>query len=449
MSSIALDHGNARLKRHAAELLRLAIPVMVARAGIIVMAVVDTLFVGHYGAVELAYLGLGGTPVGVFFATIVGLMMGTIVMASQALGAGNPAECGAVWRRSLPWAALVGFAFLAVCLVAEPLFLLAGQEPDLARGGAGVILVLGYGMPAGAIYITTAFYLEGLKRPMPGMVAMLLANVANVGLNWVFVFGKLGFPEMGAEGAAWATTSLRWATAIGLVVYVLTMADHERFASRGTLRGWWRDGAEQRRLGYAAGLSQGLESSAFGALGLFAGMLGALALAAYTVALNLLALPFMAALGLASATAVRVGAAHGAGDRRELVTAGWMGLAVTSVILAVAGAFYGLLPETIAGAFAKEPELIAAILPLIGFSAWILVVDGGQVVMASALRGRGDAWIPTALHFVSYYAVMIPAGAALAFWAGRGVLGLYEGIFIASVVSVAILSARFWWLSRR
>ncbi|HYE52203.1 MAG TPA: MATE family efflux transporter [Azospirillaceae bacterium] len=449
MSTAAIPAESSRLRRHVGDLLRLAFPVMVARAGIIMMAVVDTLFVGRAGTLELAYLGLGSTPVGVLFAIVVGLLLGTIVMTSQALGAGTPTACGAVWRQSLPYAVLVGGVVLALCLFAEPFFLLTGQDPDIARGGAEVIRVLGYGMPAAALYISTAFFLEGIKRPLPGMVAMLLANVANVGLNWALVFGHLGFPAMGAVGAAWATTTLRWATAAGLIAYVLLMRDHAVYGARGALGGWLRDGGEQRRLGYAAGLSQGLEASAFGALGLFAGLLGPLALGAYTVGLNLIAFPFMAALGLASATAVRVGEAHGAGDRREAVTAGWTGLGVTAAILAVVGVGFGVAPGAIAGAFAADAALVAAIVPLVGFSAWILVADGGQVVMASALRGRGDAWIPTALHFVSYYAVMVPVAAALAFWAGRGVLGLFEGIFVASVVSVLILSVRFWWLSRR
>lgn len=436
------------LKRHARALLVLAVPVMIARAGQMTMAVVDTLFVGRYSAQELAYLGLGA-PQGVMLAILAGLLMGTIVLTAQATGAGREQEAGLFWRRSLPYSAGLGLIMALLCVFAEPFYLLTGQRPDLAAGGAGVMLIYGLGMPGVALFFTTTFFLEGLKRPLPGMVAILLANVLNVFLDWIFVFGKLGFPAMGAEGSAWATTIIRWTTAIGLLGYVWWMRDRERFGVRhGGGRPWW-PARDQRHLGLAAGASNGLEASAFAGLTLFAGLIGPLAIGAYTVGLNLIALPFMSALGLAAATAVLVGNAHGAQDARNTQLAGWTGLGVTSAILALVGLVFALFPEQIAHAFATDDSLIAVTASVVAFSAWILVADGGQVVMAQALRGRGDAWVPTVLHFVSYYAVMMPVGYGLAIWAERGVLGLFEGIFIASVVSVVILSGRFWWLGRR
>ncbi|WP_225889933.1 MATE family efflux transporter [Indioceanicola profundi] len=429
-------------------LLALAVPVMIARAGQMTMAVADTLFVGRFSALELAYLGLGA-PQGVMLAVLAGLLLGTIVLTAQATGAGKEEQAGLFWRRSLPYALTLGSVMAALCLFAEPFFLLTGQQPDLAAGGAEVMLIYGLGMPGAALFFTTTFFLEGLKRPVPGMVTIVLANILNLFLDWILVFGGLGLPAMGAEGSAWATTIIRWVTAIGLLLYVWRMADRDRYGVRsGGVRPWW-PAREQRHLGMAAGASNGLEASAFAALTLFAGLIGPLALGAYTVGLNLIALPFMAALGLASATAVLVGNAYGTGDRRNTQLAGWTGLGVTAALLSVVGLIFAVWPEEIAMAFATEDRLIAVVAPVVAFSAWILVADGGQVVMAQALRGRGDAWVPTVLHFVSYYAVMMPVAYGLGIWAGRGVLGLFEGIFIASMVSVAILSGRFWWLGRK
>nr|WP_246654011.1 MATE family efflux transporter [Azospirillum formosense] len=131
-----------------------------------------------------------------------------------------------------------------------------------------------------------------------------------------------------------------------------------------------------------------------------------------------------------------------------MALAGWTGLGVTSLILAGVGVLYRWMPEPLAAIYSADPQLIAAVAPLIAFTAWVLVADGGQVVMANALRGRGDAWVPTALHFISYAVVMIPVSALLAFGLERGARGLFEGILIASVVSVTILSLRFALLSR-
>ncbi|HYG85135.1 MAG TPA: MATE family efflux transporter [Azospirillum sp.] len=438
-----------RLRGHAAELVRLAAPVIVSRAGLMVMMAVDTAIVGRFSAQELAFFGLAHLPSNMMIGTGVGLLMGTVAMTAHAFGAERPETCGQVWRHSVPYALLLGALMALAALFAEPFFRLTGQAPDVAAGGARVLAVLGLGMPGMMLYTTTGFFLEGLKRPVPVMLAMIAGNIVNLGLAYALVWGAWGLPALGAVGSAWATTIIRWAMGLGLVAYVWWMRDHRRWHVRGGWKGWWRDGGSQRRLGYAAGLSIGVESGAFAGLGLFAGMISPLALGAYTVGLNLIAVPFMAAVGLASATAVRVAVAYGRGDRLDMALAGWIGLAVTSVFLALVGLLYRAAPAAVAGIYTSDPELLARVVPLIAFSAWILVVDGGQTVMANALRGRHDAWVPTVLHFVSYAVVMIPVSAASAFVLEREEYGLFEGILIASVVSVTILSVRFALLSRR
>ncbi|WP_083900758.1 MATE family efflux transporter [Azospirillum sp. B4] len=437
-----------RVLVHARDLLLLAAPLMLTRMGQLFMQTVDTAMVGRHSAEELAYFGLGNTPVGTAFATVVGLMMGTIILVAQAVGAGRPQEAGAVWRRSVPYALLVGVIVAMGCLFGEAFFHLTGQDPQIAHGAAPVIIILGLGMPAAVLQITTSFFLEGIKRPLPAMISMIVANLLNFLLDYTLVFGHFGFPALGAVGSSIATTTIRWVTALGLCAYVWTMRDHAHYGVRGSFLDW-RQGRGHRHLGYAAGLSQGAEASAFGTMGIFAGWLGALGLGAYAIGLNLLALPFMAALGLASATAVQVGQAHGAGCRREATLAGWTGLAITALVLAGVGLIFASLPQTIAGLYASDPALIRDLVPLIAFMAWILVADGGQTVMASALRGQGDSWIPTALHFFSYYGVMIPVAAFAAFHLGHGVMGIFQGILVASIVAVSVLMARFHLLSRR
>ncbi len=179
-----------------------------------------------------------------------------------------------------------------------------------------MVRVIGFGLPAYTLFLTTTFFLEGMRRPLPGMTMMIGGNVVNVGLNWIFVYGHLGLPAMGAVGSAWATTGVRVFLAVGLVAYVWTMADAERLGVRGGARTPWRAWRHQRRLGYAAAASIGVEGAAFATLNVFAGWLGVLPLAAFAIALNLISIVFMAAVGIGAATAVRVGIAHGRGDQR-------------------------------------------------------------------------------------------------------------------------------------
>lgn len=440
----------ARLRRHAIETIRLATPVVVTRAGILTMATVDAAMLGRAAVVQVAYHGLGVAPFVVITVTGIGLLFGTVVLTSHAIGREAFAECGPIWRRSLPYAALLGIGAAMLCQFGEPFFRLTAQPPEIAAGAGRVIAILGLGAPGTLLFYTTAYFLEGLRRPLPAMIVMIVGNALNVWLNWLLIFGHGGFPALGATGAAISTSLVRSAMAGILIAYVWRMRDRDKFAVRAPLgRGWWRAGGAHRRFGYAAGASYGIESVAFGSISFFAGLLGTLALAAYTLQHIVFALVFMVALGIASATSVRVGIAHGRGDRADRALAGWTGLALVALVLGACGSVLLGWPVPIAALLSSDPTLIAATAPLIALSAYALIADGGQVVMASALRGAGETWVPTAMHIVSYFGVMMPACWIFAFPMGYGAAGLVGGIIAASVVSVSMVAGRFWWISRR
>jgi MATE family multidrug resistance protein len=139
--------------------------------------------------------------------------------------------------------------------------------------------------------------------------------------------------------------------------------------------------------------------------------------------------------------------AHGRLDHRDLALAGWTGLGVNTILMTLLGLSLLAMPETLAALYTGDIELIALVAPVIAFTAYIMIADGGQIVILSALRGRGDAWVPALAHAVSYIAIMIPLSWWLAFELDHGVMGLVEGILIASIFSLALLSTRFQFLA--
>lgn len=438
------------LRDHLSELLRLAAPVVVARTGILTMATADIVMLGHYRAEDVAWYGIGVTPFIVLLLIGIGLLTGTLVMTSHARGAGRLADCGAVWRRSLPYAVLIGLAGTAVSQFAEPFFLLIGQSADIAVGGGAVTAIAGLALVPTLIHSNSTYFMEGLARPLPGMTVILGGNLLNAMLNWLLIFGHWGVPEMGAVGAIAATSIVRCVMAAALAGYIWWLPDRDRFGIRRPIGGgWWRGGREQWRLGYAAGVSQGVESAAFNSLTMMAGLLGPVALAAYSISLNLTALIFMLALGFGAATAVRVGAARGAGDHARMVESGWIGLGATAAIMAVLGVLLWWWRGEVAAAYTSQAELHDLLPLLFGIVAFFLIPDGGQVVMTFALRGAGDAWAPTSIHLMSFFVVMIPAAWILAFPMGMGVIGLVLSIALGAGAALLTLSIRFWLVSLR
>lgn len=439
----------AHLRRHVHELFRLAVPVMIARAGLLIMAMTDIALVGQLTATELAALGLASDLFTTLMVIGIGLLFGVLALTAQAMGREDYRAAGAVWRYALPYALLLGALGLVLLWPGGSYFDLLGQQPIVTARAGEVIRILALGLPGALLYVATAFFLEGLHRPLPGMIVMLVAVGLNALSDWVMIFGHWGFPPLGAAGAAWTTTWLRWAMAATLILYALTMSDQARFGLRGGFSRWWRRSAPQRRLGYAASISYAFETWAFFAMQLFSGWIGITAQAAYSVTTTTLALAFMVAVGMASATSVRVGIAHGRGDTADMALAGMVGLGATMALMALIGIPVGLAAPWLAATLTPNAEVAALATSLLVLLPFVMPLDGGQNVALGALRGAGDAWIPTGLHFLSYFAVMVPIAYGLAFGLGHGVRGIYEAILIASAVAVTTLALRFRALTRR
>ena len=448
MSFYLKDELKIRLRSHILEVLCLSWPVIVSRSSVMSMALVDTIMVGRFSTMELAYLSIGLIPFVPIYLIMLGMVMGTVVMSSAAFGSGDFMECGAVWRRSIPYAAALGLLGCFISLFGEELLQVGGQSVEMARHGGQIMFILGLGLPAYLVTITSSLFLEGIKQPKPAMVMIIVANLINVGLNWGFIYGHVGVPAMGAEGSAIATTIVRWLLAIGLVTYILVMSDRHKFGVRLSPAGGWGVWVEQRRVGYSSAFSIGGESLGFVSVGLFAGWLGEVPLAAYSIAHNLIAMAFMVSLGVASATVVRVGIARGRGDRDGLTLAGWSGFGVNSVFMGVIGIGFGLFPEILASVYTNDTAVIIQTTPLITFCGIVIIADGGQAVMVNALRGAGGIWAPALIQNFSFMVVMVPLGWYLAINNSFGTIGLYEAILIATILSLLLLSFRFMRVSR-
>ncbi|MGR8918924.1 MAG: MATE family efflux transporter [Gammaproteobacteria bacterium] len=440
----------AAIAHHARAMLRLSLPIIFARAGWMFMSMVDVLMVGRYATDELAYMSLATSAISVAYVTMMGMMLGTLVVSSNLFGQLRYSEIGAVWRRSLPYAVLLGVLILALSAHAEPMLLACGQDPTVARESARLMLVYGYGMPLGGlVYVTSQYFLEGIKRPVPAMLLMLGGNLVNAALNWILIYGHLGFEPLGAEGSAWATTIVRSLLTAGIIAYIWTMPGARRLGVRRRYSGGFAAWAEQRRIGYAAGASFGIEHVSFVILFLFAGILGTRDLAAVTIVFNTFAMFFMVGTGIASATAVQVGIAWGQRSARNMALAGWTGWGLMCVLLLGPALVMVLAPGVFAGLYTRDTALIELALPMYVLAGFALLLDTTQTVWANALRAQHDKWFPTVSHLVSYLGVMVPLAWYFAFPLGHRGAGLFESLILASVVSVALLTTRFVCLARR
>lgn len=430
-------------------LMRLAGPIIVSRAGHRIMQFVDIIMVGQFAAAELAVMTLGLAVFHILMVANIGLLMGTLIISAHSFGAGTVGQAGAAWRRGVSLALLTGCVTGALCQFGEPMLLLLGQDAKLAADGGRIMAISGFGLPALALFMVCTYFLDGIRRPVPIMVIMLAAQGVNALLNWVLIYGHLGLPALGAPGAAWATVAARTAMAAAALAWVWWLSDRARFAVRHRPPGGWRAWERQRRYGYAAAGSTIIEVTAFSAMEIFAGWIGPLVLAAFGMVRNLIGITFMVAYGVGSATGVLVGNAYGRRDWPELAKAGWVGLVVAAAVPLVPAAVLLLAPAQVAGLFTTEAPLIATAIPLLMFTAPILVVDGIQGAMANALRGRGETWTVTLLHLIAFWGIMIPACWVLGFPLSYGAEGILSAVLLATVAACVLAILRFRTLTRR
>jgi len=439
----------ARLLNQTPELLSLAVPIILSRTGVLLMITADTVMLGHFATRDLAVFNIGTVYIIPLLVISLGLLMGTLVMTVSRFSLGEFKSCGEIWRKSIPYALFLSLISFIVALFGEDILLASKQAPDLARDGGTVMLITAIGVPAHLLFLTTAFFLEGIKRPTPVMVVMVFANILNFVLNWTLIFGHWGAPEMGVNGAVLATSLSRWFLAVALILYVLLMPDQEKFAVRVKPVGGWHSWIKQRRIGYAIGISVGVETIGFAVINIFAGWLGEDPLASFSIVFNLIAIIFMAALGIGSATAIKVGYAFGQRRIKDMAMSGWAGLVLNSLVMMVTGAVLWLYPENVAAFYSTDPVLIEITGPLIMLAAFLLIFDGGQAVMNNALRGCQDVWLPTLFQTFNFLGIMVPVGWYLAFPMKFGVIGLVYGILVGSFCAAVVLSWRFHLICKR
>ena len=435
--------------RHLARTARLAAPVILARAGLLVMVAIDSAMLGHYRTEALACYAAANAAQVVMILVGVGLLQGTAILVAQARGAGDDGACGAYWRVSIVHGAVLGVVMGLVCLLGQRILEATGQEAAIAIEGGRVLHMIAWGSPPLMMWVVCTHFLEGLSRPLPGMLVMFGAVLLNALLNWIFIFGNLGAPELGAEGAAIATSIVRWVMFAALVLVVLRLPDSGTLGMRDRASGFWTISRRLRRIGYPLGAARGLETAAFGALVMLAGHLGTASLAAYQIGYNLIGLVFMCAIGTAAASMIRVGNAVGRRNATDVARAGWAGVFfIVCMMACFAGPFLGL-GTPLARLYTDDPAVIPVTASLIAICGLILVFDGAQAVLMGALRGIADVWVPPGLQLVSWWCVSVPLGYGLAFALGIGVDGLMWGILAGALTASGLLAGRFISIARR
>jgi MATE family multidrug resistance protein len=424
------------LRAESRPMLSLALPVVLAELGWMSMGVVDTMMVGRVGAEAIGAVSIGRALFFTVFIVGLGLLLGLDTLVSTAYGAGRLADC----HRSLLHGAYLSFALalpLALIMRGASRFLEPwGIDPRVLDSALPYIRAVSWSVLPLLLYTAFRRYLQGVSRVRPVMIALCSANFVNVAANWILIFGKLGAPALGAQGAGWATCISSWYMAAFLLWAIVL---HDREAGGGLLRTSLRlDPARIRQLlglGIPAAGHLLLEVAIFATATALAGRLQPTWLAAHQIALIAASVTFMVPLGISSAGAVRVGQALGRRDPEGARRAGWTALVFGAGFMLAAAVTFIVVPRPLVRLFTSDPLVIAAGASLLVVAAFFQIFDGLQVVATGALRGAGDTRTPLLSNLVGYWVLGLPVGYYLCFVRGLGAVGLWIGLLIGLAVT--------------
>ncbi len=424
-------------RRELRPLGRLAWPVILAEIGWMAMGIVDTLMVGPLGAEAIGGVGLAGILFFALAACGMGVLLGLDTVVSQAFGAGDHDACRRWWWQGL-WLGLFAAAPLALLLWLQRTFLHRfGFNPGIIDVVHGNLDVLWLSLLPLFVYAASRRYLQAIGLVRPVMVTLIAANVFNGIANWALIYGHLGLPALGTDGAAWATFVARLVMAVVPVAAILW---HDWRHHAGTPV--WRvrrrpvaaDLAVLLRLGVPAMLQMVFEVGGFAVASSMAASQTPAAIAAHQVSLELAGLAFMVPLGIASAAAVRVGHAVGRRDGPGAEHAGWAAILMGTAAMLTTALTFLVVPRVLIGVFTIDPEVVRTGIVLLGLGAVFAVFDGVQVIATGALRGLGETRRPMIWNLVAYWGLGLPIGWVLAFVAGWGVVGVWTGLSASLIV---------------
>lgn len=421
--------------------LKIAIPIILSSMGTTFVQIIDTLMVGRLGTIELAAVSFSSAIffLGSLFAS--GLLMGGTPIIGQLYSKGEDKQISAFFANMMYISIYISVIIGLLLYVVRFFMPYMGQDPAVIVFAKQYFLILILSLLPNSVFFVFKQWLEGLGNTVVAMVITLISNLINIVFNYLLIYGKFGFPELGVVGAGIATLISRIMLVVLFVIYLCVVKKWRRYHQN--IFSNLFQLAKQKELfkvGLPIAVHTLLEVSAFSLSGIMMGWISATAMASHQICSNISMVSFTILLGIANATTIRVSHQYGANDYRSMKMAATASVHLCLVVTILMGTLFVLLRYPILHLFTKDAEVVeigAQILIAVGIYQ---IFDGMQVVGAGILRGIKDVKITMYVAFLAYIIINLPLGYVLAFVCNWGPIGIWAG-FIGGLSTAAVLFA--------
>lgn len=406
--------------------------------------VADTVMAGRLGAEQLAAVALGSSIWITVFLAGLGVIMAIGPIVAQHFGAGRIREIGHDTRQGLWLAMFISGVVVTMLHHAEPVMLWMDIERAVAALAQGYLDAISWGVIGCYWYHCLRQMNEGLGRTVPIMIIMGTSLPINVGLNYIFMYGKLGSPPLGAIGAGLGSGLTFWLMFLFIAIYTTTAKVYRQFDIWGCIE--WPDWPAMRHL-LAVGLPIGgsfmLQAGLFTAVALIMGSFGTVVVAAHAVTLNYASLIFMIPLGVGMATTALVGQAVGRGEPSVARRIGYVGIGMCFLLMCFSAALTIAYAGGIARLYSNDADVIAMSASLLIIAAALQLGDGSQVTAAGALRGLKDTRVPLLINGFVYWCVGFSVAYIVGVILDYGAQGVWFGLCSCLWLAAILLTLRF------
>lgn len=430
------------IKSKIREILKIAIPITTAFVAIGLMGIVDTMVVGRYSSSQLAYMGIANAVFLILFTVPISLLQGVLIKSSQKYGARKFASIGKIYHEGKKYLIWLSVIFASMGFLGENLLKMLGQSPEMAENGGKILQVLSISLPFILINTNANFFLQSIKRPHIAMYCAVLANVLNIMINPVLVFGLFGAPKLEALGAAVATVVIRIFMATFVVIYIKKMQKdpklNKRFGLNRKYKTWFSDSKTTRKVGYGIAVTTIAVNGSFSLMNVFAGWMKEEIMSVYVIISSMGGLLFMLFFSISQSTSIIVANGYGKKNRKDIITSIISGyiILITAIIFFLFLLY--LFPNKLFFIFTNDETLIKSITLLIGWIIFELTINTLPLGIVSSLNGCGDVKIPTINQIFSFLILRSLAAYVLAIYLGWGIKGLLIGSSVGGLSSLIL-----------
>jgi len=420
--------------------LKLATPIMIGQLGQVTVNIADNVMVGRLGSDALAAVALSIAVFAVFLVFGMGISFALPPLVAEADGKGDDQGISYFFKHSLIINSCYAIIALIIMEMGIPLLHHIGQETTVVELAIPYIRLSAYSLIPFMLFQSLRTFSDGKSETLPPMIAMIIGNLLNIGLNYILIFGKWGAPELGVYGAALASLISRIVMIILLLIILRYWKNLWGYIRKARYKQYeWHTFKRLLNIGIPTSFQNLFEIMAFSGSTILMGRINATAQAAHQIALNMVSVTFMICIGISVAATIRVGNQLGKNDIPAMRNAGFSAILQATIFMATSGVFFVFMRYYLPTFYIDEKEVINLAAGLLILAAIFQIPDGIQAVSIGALRGLQDIKIPTLVTFVAYIIVGLPLAWVMAFtfeWGPNGIwIGLMAGLFTAAILN--------------